>query len=279
MGALTGLSDAVNRASGGNSGTPEAPFFMKNGRINGVAAPALIAGQWTSLWRYDGMAWGGGANPGAVTAPTRATAGALSGWSNPGGGRERRVVGGWASSLNAGTLLIYDRLLQYGGVGNVATAQTVGGTLTRNTLGNNNFMFVEIGTIIGTTGTTVTASYTNEAGTSGRTTQATTIGGTGYREETRAIMLPLQGFDFGVRACASFTLTATTGTAGVASLVIGRPIGMIPCPFPGSPGWRDFLVGLPLSPVFDTDACIAALWRPATTAVPEITGGFGTLEV
>ena len=89
-------------------------------------------------------------------------------------------------------------------------------------------------TQIGTTAVTVTASYTNSAGTSGRTTQAVVIGGTAYREAGRVILLPLQSGDTGARAVASVTISATTGTAGafgvtlvkvIAGYVLDRPGG------------------------------------------------------
>jgi hypothetical protein len=278
MAALTDLSDLINRATGGNSGTPETVFFQKLARIGGAAATALIAGRPASLWRYDGVNWPGGAIPGAVAAPTRATTGALLGWTNPGGGREKHVIQAWGTGLVAGTMIVYDRLLQYNGVGNVNTAQTVGGALTRNTGGVGNFAFMEIGTQIGTTATTVSMSYTNEAGTTGRTSPSVAIGNTGFREATRAIMLPLQAGDHGIQAVASFTLAASTGTAGNVSLVVGKPLAYIGIGAPGDPGFRDFIVGMPGVPKIDTDACIAALWIPNTTTVPEIFGGISTVE-
>lgn len=277
MAAITDLSDLINRATGGASGTPENPFFQKFPRIAGAAAAATIAGRPASLWRHDGVNWPSGAIPGAVAAPTGATTGALLGWTNPGGGREKHLIQAWATGLNAGTLVIYDRLLQFGGTG-LGSAQSVGGTLTRNTLGQGNFAFLEINTQIGVTGTTVTMSYTNQAGTSGRTSTAVVIGGTGFREATRAIMLPLQAGDSGIRAVATFTNAVTTGTAGNASLIVGRPLAYLGIGAPGAPAWRDFTTGMPGIPTIATDACLACLWFPNTTVAPDIFGGISTVE-
>lgn len=276
MAAIADLSDLINRASGGNSGTPQNVFFHKVARIAGAAPPATIAGRWASLWTYDGQP-GGGTAPGAVAAPTNATAGALP-FTSPGGGRESHVTQAWGTGLVGGTILLYDRLLHISGLsGTVATAQTVGGTLTRNTGGAGNFAFAEIYTIIGTTGVTITMSYTNQAGTSGRTSTATSFGATNFREQTRAILLPLASGDSGIRAIASVT-HATTGTAGNYGITIGRPLAYLAIGAAGAPGWRDFVTGMPGIPNFEAGTCPALLWSPATTTAPEIFGGYSIVE-
>lgn len=280
MGELLNLSDLVNRQSGGNSGTPEAVWFQKVARIVGAAATAPISGRPASLWRYDGIMWpGGAAAPVTVEAPTRATQGALLGWTNPGGGREKLCVQAWTTGLVAGTLIIYDRLLHIGSKsGTVTTPQAVGGTLTRNVGGVGNFAFIEIGAQIGTTGTTVVMSYTNQAGTSGRTSPSVVIGGTGFREISRAIMLPLQAGDTGIQAVADVDLVVSTGTAGAFDVVVGKPLAYVGIGAAGSPAWRDFTTGMPGIPKIDADACLAALWYPNTTTAPELIGGIGTVE-
>jgi hypothetical protein len=50
MTAITNLSDLVNRITGGNSGSPEAIWFGKTGRVAGAGAAAMVLGRWTSLW-------------------------------------------------------------------------------------------------------------------------------------------------------------------------------------------------------------------------------------
>lgn len=277
MAALTDLSDLINRATGGNSGTPQNVFFHKVARVAGAAATAPIAGRWASLWTYDGHPAGGSA-PGAVAAPTNATTGALP-FTSPGGGRESHLTQVWATGLVAGTLLLYDRLLHISGLsGTTTTAQTVGGTLTRHTGGAGNFAFIEVYTIIGTTGTTVTMEYTNQAGTTSRVSTATGIGATGFREVTRAIMMPLQAGDTGIQAVANIDLLATTGTAGNIGLTVGHPIAYCGIGAAGAPGWRDFVTGLPGIPVIESGACLALLWSPSTTTAPEVFGGYAIVE-
>jgi hypothetical protein len=277
MAALTDLSDLINRASGGNSGTPQNQFWYKAARIAGAAPPATIAGRPASLWTYDGQP-GGGVAPTTVAAPDNTTAGALP-FVSAGGSRQSWMTQAWATGLVGGTLILYDRLLHIGGLdGTVTTAQTVGGSLTRNTGGDGNIVFAEIYTQIGATARTITMEYTDQAGNTGQTSTAVAIGGTGFREQTRAIFLPLAAGDTGVRAVASVTLSATTGTAGDFGVTVGKPIGYIGVGAAGAPGWRDYVTGLPGIPDIPAGACPSTLWIPATVTAPEIFGGYSIVE-
>lgn len=270
MTALADLSDIVNRLTGGNSGTPQHIFSFLDGRVQSAAATAPVASRWTSLWRYNQTDGANGGLPAAVAAPDRTTVGALP-ITNPGGGREQWLLGVEAALSQPCTVMLYDRLLHKGGLsGTVTTAQTVGGTLTRNTGGVGNQIWVEIGTIIGTTATTITASYTNQAGTSGRTTKAVAIGGTGLREAERFIPLPLADGDTGVQAVASVTLAASTTTAGDFAVVVVRPLAIAPNSA-NQPNVRDLIAGLPAVRKIDTDACL--VWAVLASATTALSGG------
>lgn len=281
---ITDLSDLVNRATGGNDGTPTTLWFQKVARIGGAAATAPIAGRWASLWRYDGVCWPGGAVPTTVAAPTAATTGALVPWANAGGTRDKHLIQAWATGLVAGTLLVYDRLLHVGGLSGTNTAaQAVGGALTRHTDGVGVFAFAEVHTQIGASASAITLSeYTNQAGAGSRAGPAVVIGGTGFREVTRAIMLPLQAGDTGLRAVTSVDLTVTTGTAGDFGVTLGFPLCFVSIDQAGGCGWRDFSVGLPGIPILagvdGDDVCLAALWQPATTTAPELLGALSFVE-
>lgn len=277
MAAVTDLSVLANLLSGGGAGAPENLFWMKVARVAGAGPTSPVAGRPVSLWKYDGLP-GAGVNPTTVAAPDNATAGGLK-QVDPSGGRQKFLHCAWGTGLTPGTLVLYDRLLHIGGLsGTTATAQTVGGTLTRYTGGSNNFVFVEINTTIGTTGTTVTMSYTDEAGNTGNTSPAVAIGATGFREDTRAIFLPLASGDKGVQAVASVTLAATTGTAGNFGVVVGHPIATIDIVGAGLPAGRTFAQGLPGFPEILTDACLSWLFIPFATTVPEFFGGLGMVE-
>lgn len=151
-------------------------------------------------------------------------------------------------------------------------------TLTRNTGGIGNQIWIEIYALIGATSRTITASYTNQDGVSGRTTKPALIGATGYREAQRLIMLPLQDGDIGVQAIDSVTLSASTGTAGNFGVVIAKPLGLGLIPGAGTGYWRDYLTGLPGLPKIDTNACLAFAFMANSTAAPQIMFAAGFAE-
>ena len=278
MTAFADLSEVINRMTGGNSGTPENLFIWIDNRIDAAAASATIAGKWTSLWRYNKTRGGVGAIPGAAAVPDNTTRGGLL-QTDPSGGREKWLLGNGVVGASGGGVLLYDRLLHNGGLsGTVTTAQTVGGTLTRNTGGEGNQIWAEIYTIIGTTATTITASYTNQAGTSGRTTKAVSIGATNNREAERMLPLPLQDGDTGVQAVASVTLAASTLTAGSFGVTVMKPIGLGMIPTAGAGYWRDYVSGLPGLPKIDTDACLALTFLSNGTTAPQLMFAAGMAE-
>ena len=281
MAAITDLSDLINRQTGGNSGTPENIWFQKVPRVSGVAATTPIAGRAASLWTYDGMP-ASGAVPTSAAIPDRTTTGAIP-FTAPGGGRDKHLIGTAVVPSVAGVFLLYDRLFHIGGLSGTSTAdQTVQGSpaspaLTRNTGGAGNIAWYEVYTIIGTTNTTLTMTYTNQDGTGSRTSTIN-IGATGFREVTRAQRIPLAAGDTGIREIENVKLTGTTGTLGNFGITIAQPLAWIPVGAAGSAGWRDYTTGLPGIPTINPDACLALLFIPATTAAPEVWGCLGTVE-
>lgn len=281
MAALADLSDLINRQTGGNSGSPEAVFFHKVPRIAGAVATTPVAGRGVSFWRYDGMP-GGGSAPGAAAIPDRTTPGAIP-FTAPGGSREKLTISGGIIPLIAGVYQLYDRLFHIGNLsGALTTDQTIQGStptpaLTRNTGGVGNFAFYEIDTAVGTTGTTLTMTYTNQDGVTGRTSTIN-FGGTGFREATRFQRIPLAAGDTGIRAIDRIRLTASTTTAGNFGIGIARPLAWIPVGAAGVMGWRDFTTGLPGMPAIDPDACLALWGVPATATAPELFGSLAFVE-
>jgi hypothetical protein len=281
MAALTDLSDLIHRQSGGSNGNPNNLFFHKVPRVAGVAATALIAGRGCSLWTYDGMP-AGGAVPTVAAIPDRTTTGAIP-FTAPGGSRDLHLIGASVTPLTAGVYLLYDRLFHIGGLSGTSTAdQTVQGSpaspaLTRNTGGAGNMAWYEIYTIIGTTATTLTMTYTDQGGNTGQTSTIN-IGGTGFREVTRAQRIPLAAGDTGIRAIEKINLTATTGTLGNFGITIAQPLAWIPVGSAGTAGWRDYTTGLPGIPVINPDACLALMFLPAAATAPEVWGCIATVE-
>jgi hypothetical protein len=281
MAAITDLSDLINRQTGGNSGTPENIFFHKVPRVAGVAATAPVSGRGCSLWTYDGMPAKGDV-PTVGDIPTKSTNGAIP-FTAAGGGRDKHLIGASITPLTAGVYLLYDRLFHEGGLSGISTAaQTIQGStptpaLTRNTGGAGNIAFYEIYTIIGTASTTLTMTYTNQAGTGSRTSTIN-IGATGFREVTRMQRIPLAAGDSGIQAIEQIQLTATTGTAGNFGITIAQPLAWIPVGAAGTMGWRDYTTGLPGIPVIDPNACLALMFIPSAATAPELFGSLATIE-
>jgi hypothetical protein len=181
-----------------------------------------LAGRTYDTWRTSVPL---GAVPTASVAPTNDTLGAL-GQRNPASG-QLSIVGARFSALNPGVYLICDRLSHSGGLsGTVTMAQPTNlptAAITRGT-GVGVRIGLTIYTQIGTTATTVSASYTNTVPTAGRTTPLIQMGATGHREANRMIILPYAEGDAGVNSVESVTLTGTTGTAGAFGVTLFRPL-------------------------------------------------------
>ena len=246
-----------------------------------MAATATIGGRGASFWTYDGMP-AGGAVPTSGAIPDRSTTGAIP-FTAPGGSRDKHLIGASITPLVAGVYLLYDRLFHIGGLSGTSTAdQTIqddpaSPALTRNTGGAGNMAFYEIYTIIGTTATTLTMTYTNQAGTGSRTSTIF-IGGTAAREVTRMQRIPLAAGDSGIQSIEKVKLTATTGTLGNFGITIAQPLAWIPVGAGGTMGWRDYTTGLPGIPVINPDACLSLMFIPAGTTAPEFFGSLATIE-
>lgn len=273
MAAITDLSDLINRLTGGNSGAPETQFWFKTPRVAGVAATVPIAGRTASMWTYDGMP-AGGTVPTSAAIPDRTTTGALT-FTPPGGSREKFLISIGAAPSIAGVYLLYDRLFHIGGLSaSITTSQTVQGSpaspaITRNTGGAGNMVWVEIYTTLGTTATTITMTYTNQGGTSGKTSSVL-IGGTNAREVTRVLRMPLAAGDSGVQSVQSVQLTASTGSVGNFGITIAQPLAWMPVGAAGVGGWRDYTTGLPSIPAINPDACLALACIPSVATAPEL---------
>jgi len=195
------------------------------------AAVTTVAARSYSSW-LSGTFPAAGVAPTTAAVPTNATAGSL-GQIDCAGSTQRllRLILQTAGATG-GMITIADRLSHQGGLsGIVAGAQTTNlptAALTRQTTGDDVLLGIEVYTAVGATGTTISASYTNQAGTATRTTPLTTFGGTGFNAISRIIFLPLQVSDSGVRAVASVSVTATTGTAGAFGVTLAYPLVSIP---------------------------------------------------
>ena len=276
MGNVTDLSDLLNRSSGGASGAPENIFFFKIARVGGAAAAATVTGRLNSFWRYEGSP-GAGEIPTTAENPSKSTSGAIV-FTNASAGFEKWITHIAAGSLNAGTLILYDRLAQVGGFDSTLTTEQTVNTpsLTRNTNAIGNIMFAEIHSQLGATNRNLTVEYVSD----GDVTASSTVqmGATSFREVNRVLMLPVAGGHRGVKTVNKLVLNGSTGTAGNFSIVIGRPLAWVPIGVAGGTGWRDFTTGLPGLPKIDDNACLSFLWLASTTVAPEIFGALSTIQ-
>lgn len=110
---------------------------------------------------------------------------------------------------------LVDRLSGSGNFGvNTTSAQTTNlptPALPRYTTGEGVYAFVEPNTSLGTTAVEIAISYTNQSGTSGRTSPSVPIAGTGFTSSNFPI--PLADGDTGVRSVESVTITGTSTNA------------------------------------------------------------------
>jgi hypothetical protein len=278
MGALTDLSALVNRLTGGNSGTPEHIWFYKNSRVNGAVA-TVISSKWFSLWEYEGQPSHGSPATSTGAALDNTTIGGLR-QTDPGGGRQKWLLGFEAVTNQVGTIMLYDRLAHDGGFDATNTSsQSVSFTPpSRYNDGIGNQIWLEIVTTIGVTATTITVEYTNQAGTTGQITPAITFGGTNNREAQRMLPVPLASGDTGVQNITNVDLLATTGTVGDFSAVLIHPLASIPLAFAGNGMIRDMISGVPGLVEIKTDACLAMAWLATSSTSPDLIGAIHMVE-
>lgn len=159
-----------------------------------------------------------------------------------------------AMATQAGRLLLLDRLWHNGGYTITSTSAqnsttptwpsrcpTSGTDDTPTTTGRGVMLAVEVSANVGAGTPTITISYTNEAGTSGRTatnilaTVASPIAGAVY-------FIGLQAGDLGVRSVQSLTLSATW-TSGTINLVAYRLLASLGLSGNNVPNGIDSLTG------------------------------------
>ena len=140
------------------------------------------------------------------------------------------------SRINAGgpsgiCCILIDLLNISGGLAaNTTATQTTNlptAALTRYTNGEGVMAALIIHQQIGSTSSTFTVSYTNQSGTSGRTSVSAPFGGTaGNRESNSLLPIALQGNDTGIRSVESVTLSVSQPTANNFGVCLFKPLCM-----------------------------------------------------
>ena len=238
--------------------------------INKASISSQIAGGFTSLWRATGTP-AQGAIPTAAAECVTTTTGAFK-FNAPTGGNSTYLGRLMLLSANSATdIQVHDRLAAMGGLsGTVTTAQTVNvdvSTATNNIdvrKGGSDYSdvqwWLEWYTATGSTAVTATVTYTNAAGTTGKTTTVAMAASIGASR-----MLPIlgSGGEF-IRSVQTVTLSGTTATAGNFGVSATRALGGIALGLANSSVIADWaMLGLPK---IEDSACLMMLAVPGTTS-------------
>ncbi len=188
-----------------------------------------------------------------------------------------------------GQLMLVDMQGYYPGINmNVATAQTLTGSPTlRYTNGQGVRAFLVPTVATGATAHNLSMSYTNQAGTSGRSLPVTVactasatpghINHSGTAANNYGPFLPMAAGDTGIQSVQSVTLSAAS-LAGTASLVLAKPLVSIPLVAASIASERDLINQLPSLPQIKDGACLTWLYF-AGAATGASTNFYGHLEM
>jgi hypothetical protein len=219
-----------------------------------------------SLWTAGGNP-GAGATPptGSGAVPTSATAGAIP-FVDPTAGNTMYLARMMATASNNGTLVLCDRVVHTSGLsGIVTTAQTVNTVaITRNPGTSDAGAWLEWYTPTGSTASTATVSYTNQAGTAGRT-GTVVLPATVTTGQTYPVIL--QSGDTGVQSVQTVTLSVSTGTAGNFGVTLANRVCSIPLIANLGQNLNYAALGLP---IVQPSACLAYHLLPSTTTTGTI---------
>lgn len=185
-------------------------------------------------------------------------------------------------------LMLVDMQGYYPGIAlNLATSQTLVGSPTlRYTNGVGVRAALVVTTASGATAHNLSMSYTNQAGTSGRTLPVTVscttsaivshITHSGTAANNYGPFLPLASGDTGIQSVQSVQLSASSG-AGAAALVLFKPLLTIPLVAASIATERDFLNQIPSLPQIKDGACLTWLYF-AGAATAATTNFYGHVE-
>lgn len=228
------------------------------------------AGGFYTMWDVQGDPGAGSLAIGNTTTgliPTDATAGAFT-ITDPTGANLLYLA--QANIGAAGPLqgILYDRLWH---AGSFNANQAIGtpfnlGTATALTRpdanGENTEIWLETNVATSNTATSISFTYTNSAGATGRVTPAISIQNFLTR---RMLPIPFQSGDIGVRSIQSYTTSGTVASAGTFNIVIIRRL--FADAIPGSqvgPGPRSAMeIGMPR---IYSDSCLALMAYAFTTS-------------
>lgn len=142
--------------------------------------------------------------------------------------------------------------------------------IPRYTDGTGVRAFLEVRATAGATGHNLSYSYTNQAGTASRTNPVTVactasaivphITHSGVAANNYGPFLPLATGDSGIRRFQTAQLSAASGTASTAVLVLVRPLAQITLSISGLMTEKDLLNQIPSLPRVYDGACLGFIW-------------------
>jgi len=274
---LTSYDDIINALTSGKQ--EKVFYYLTSTTTKATGIPHF-------LWRAVGFP-GSGSVPatGAGTVPTSATAGALVVANPTAPDLSYFTKFGLGSQSQSISLLLIDVLWFNSALsGTVATAQTINSSaLTRYTTGDGVYIGLVCWTATGTTASNVTVSYTNQAGTAGRTTPSVALWTGGWGGSTLGPVadqfqgLPLQAGDSGVRSIQTLTLSASTLTAGSFGAMLYKPIATITSAATAY-SERDLVLQTPGLIQKQDSACLQFILVPGAAAVHNLFGFVETVE-
>jgi hypothetical protein len=233
------------------------------------------AGIWHSLWYIAGFPAAGSGPASTASALLDSTTTGAMPFTNPSGGRLSYPGVLDLAGSQVGTLLVYDRQAHYGltatGAATITMVSPVSVSGQRSGAGE---IWIEH-TVTGSAGTkAVTASYTNQSGTTGRTTISVTVPAS--PPQYSMFRLPFQSGDTGALSIASVTLGAALQGSGTANAVIMRQIARLQCTAAGIGATKD-AISNGLARLYDS-SCLAFMWLPGASTSGDIHGSISVAQ-
>jgi hypothetical protein len=215
---------AITTQDGIVGGTKGAGFIFKSS-----GQPVTAANNWHSYWASNAIPSAGSFSVSNTTTgviPDEATTGAMP-FTDPTGGQISYIMGAAVTATVSGTVWLYDRCFHIGSFTPTsgAIAGVTGTALDRPADGVGTLIFAEINSTLSAAAHTVTITYTNQNGDTGRTA---TVVLAASAPAGRVFFATLQAGDSGVRQITAVSGSATPPT-GSYNLVIARPLLIAGC--------------------------------------------------
>lgn len=263
------ISDALARASQGYSQRRQ---FIKAGATS-------VTGGSNTLWRLGSVPAAGSAGAAAPggTAQVSSDAGALA-YANPASGTNHLVGADVASSVVSYSLLVYDRLFSVAKTMNATTTEAVTGVPTRYQsttasdpdYAGDNFLFVEVASVLPATAHNWTVCTYNDQGGSASTLPSLTGNASAITDRldhpVQQWFAPLEAGDVGIKALTQMQCSAAVATGSI-NFVIGHPLGFMTFPVINVVFPFDWLTNRDPAPRIFDNACLAFMQpiTPTTT--------------